>query len=192
MDLAHAAGDASAPVSSTREGEIRMNRSILLGLSAMIMMVGCADLEQPDAVPDSSQYQVISRGGVPVDVESRDGSPGSLEPSAPNSGPGAPSGCRAGDFCGYSGFNGTGTRVFRIPGESTQSFPGVFSVFNNGNRQPGFDHVQVDWIWFDGTHDTRCIHYNPGPGVFAVNFEIAPVTITRIHWRGECKPGEDV
>jgi hypothetical protein len=168
-----------------------MNRSILLGLSAMVSMVGCADLEQPEAVPESSQYQMIARGDRSVDVAARDVSQAALEAAGTNSGPGAPPGCRAGDFCGTSGFSGTGTLLIRVPGESTRHFAGVFSVFNNGNKLPGLDHVQLDWTWPDGSRDTRCIHYNPGPGVFAVNFLDGPITVTRIHWRGECGPNED-
>jgi hypothetical protein len=170
---------------------MHMKQSILLGLSATISMVGCAELEPPEAVPESSQYPMISQGDLPVDVEALDVSRGALEPSELNAGPGAPAGCRAGDFCGTSGLVGTGTLLFRIPGDSTQRFSGVRWVMNNGNPQPGVDHVQVDWIRSNGTRDTTCLHYNPGPGVFTLNFT-SPVTITRIRWRGECGPGEDV
>jgi len=174
-----------------------MNRSILLGLlglsglSAMVSMVGCADLEQPDAVPESSQYQAIGQGDLRVDVGTRELSPEALGPVETNSGPGAPPGCRPGDFCGTSGFSGSGTLLIRVPGESTQHFAGVFSIFNNGNKLPGLDHVQLDWTNRNGTRASKCVHYNPGPGVFAVNFLDGPITVTRIHWRGECGPNED-
>ncbi|MFI9102217.1 peptidase inhibitor family I36 protein [Streptomyces fildesensis] len=59
------------------------------------------------------------------------------------------------------------------------------SIFNNGVRYPGADHIQATWT-FDGKTWDRCLHYNPGPGEYAIRGFAPGVTITSLVWRGEC------
>lgn len=167
-----------------------MNRFAFLG---MIAMVGCADLEQPAAPEEGTQAQGISRSDAPQYLEVQAPGGSSLPPIQITvvSAAVAPPGCNSGAFCANSGFSGTGSLLLEVQGNFSGSVPGVASVFNNGVKFPGADHVQLDWVWFDGTTSSRCLHYNPGPGVFAVNFNPAPIRITRVRWRGECGANED-
>ncbi|WP_349636874.1 hypothetical protein [Streptomyces sp. 549] len=60
----------------------------------------------------------------------------------------------------------------------------VGSVFNNGVPYPGADHIQLTWT-YNGSTWTRCLHYNPGPGQYKINFT-SGVVIKSARWRGEC------
>ncbi|RDG34189.1 peptidase inhibitor family I36 protein [Streptomyces corynorhini] len=94
-----------------------------------------------------------------------------------------PPGCGKGNFCIYSGENQTGTLVVKAVNNWSGSVSGR-SIFNNGNVQPGFDHIQLTWTYNGGTW-TDCYHYNPGPGRYKENFA-AGVVFKKAVWRGEC------
>jgi hypothetical protein len=100
----------------------------------------------------------------------------------------SPSGCHRGDFCAYSLVAEQGRLLLRAPGNWSGSISDVGSIFNNGVPFPGADHVQLDWN-INGLGWTRCIHYNPGPGVYNIDF--VGIQVVRVRWRGECGPGED-
>jgi hypothetical protein len=108
-------------------------------------------------------------------------SPASAEPNPPN--------CPREYFCAYSGTNQSGSLLLRTAGNWSGSIGGVRSVFNNGVPWPGADHVQLTYRLssgpVQGSIRTRCIHYNPGPGQYKVNFD-ATQLILRVVWRGEC------
>lgn len=95
----------------------------------------------------------------------------------------SPPGCNRGAFCAYRGMDQTGTLLLETQGNWSGSISGVRSVFNNGVPWPGADHIQLDWN-FNGSRWTECIHYNPGPGEYKINF--VGVQIVRARWRGEC------
>jgi len=94
-----------------------------------------------------------------------------------------PAGCGKGYFCAYSGPNQTGRLVLKVAGNWSGNL-GVGSIFNNGVRFPGADHVDVS-SYLGGQPSTDCFHYNPGPGKYKANAEPG-LTITRVVWRGEC------
>jgi hypothetical protein len=94
-----------------------------------------------------------------------------------------PPGCGKGYFCAYSGPDQTGRLLLKVAGNWSGSL-GVGSIFNNGVRYPGADHVDVT-SYVGGQPSTDCFHYNPGPGRYKANAE-AGLTITRVVWRGEC------
>lgn len=94
-----------------------------------------------------------------------------------------PPGCGKGNFCAYTGQNQTGTLVVRSPGNWSGS-AAVRSVFNNGVVYPGADHIQLTWT-YNGNTWSRCLHYNPGPGQYKINF-VSGVVIKSATWRGEC------
>ena len=94
-----------------------------------------------------------------------------------------PPGCNQGNFCIYSGRNQTGTLLVEEDGDWSGSVRGQ-SIFNNGVPWPGADHIQVYWT-FNGSSLSHCVHYNPGPGLYKLNWD-SPVTFTRVVWRGEC------
>lgn len=94
-----------------------------------------------------------------------------------------PPGCGKGYFCAYSGPNQTGRLVLKVAGNWSGNL-GVGSIFNNGVRYPGADHVDVT-SYLGGQPSTDCFHYNPGPGRYKANAE-SGLTITRVVWRGEC------
>ncbi|WNF27487.1 peptidoglycan DD-metalloendopeptidase family protein [Streptomyces sp. C11-1] len=88
--------------------------------------------------------------------------------------------CPAGYVCFYSGANGTGS-VCRSAGDQPNSTCGFRkSYYNNGNPQPGYDHVQV--YFKEG--GSQCIHHGWADG--RGNFASGGRTIDRFHWRGEC------
>jgi hypothetical protein len=97
-----------------------------------------------------------------------------------------PPGCPKGYFCIYSGFDQTGTLLFKTASNWSGSVSGGLSVFNNGVRFPGADHVQLYYTYsgLPGTYST-CIHYNPGPGEYKINF-LAGHAFKTVVWRGEC------
>lgn len=166
-----------------------MNRAVMLG---MIAITGCADLE-PDQLPEASVEQGITQGNSPADQVTREISTrAGVIRAVQGFAAAAPSGCDRGAFCAYTGYGGTGVLVLERQGNWSGSVGGVAHVFNNGRPFPGADHVQFDWLWPDGTPDTLCIHYSPGPGTFAWDFDPAGIRATRVRWRGECGPGEDV
>ncbi|MEU9015416.1 peptidase inhibitor family I36 protein [Streptomyces sp. NPDC048479] len=95
-----------------------------------------------------------------------------------------PAGCPKGYFCAWSGPDQTGSLVLKTAGNWSGSVA-FRSVFNNGYRLPGADHVDMTyWYEGDGTA-TSCLHYNPGPGAYKWT---APYTevIYGVRWRGEC------
>jgi hypothetical protein len=98
----------------------------------------------------------------------------------------SPPGCDTGAFCAYERWpqNGYGALQLETQGNWVGGAGWVTFVFNNGVRWPGADHVQLGWVWGDGTIQETCVHYNPGPG-HKISFG-APVIITRVFWRGEC------
>lgn len=106
--------------------------------------------------------------------------PASAEPNPP--------GCPRGNVCAYSGPNQTGRLVFR----SVRNWRGSVaarSVFNNGKRQRGADHIQLTWT-YNGRTWGRCLHYNPypgqpNPGQYKISF-VPGVVIKSAIWRGEC------
>lgn len=95
----------------------------------------------------------------------------------------SPPGCAKGYFCAYSGANQTGRLLLAVPGNWSGNLA-VGSIFNNGVRYPGADHVDVT-SYLGGQPSTDCFHYNPGPGRYKANAEPG-LTITRVVWRGEC------
>lgn len=101
----------------------------------------------------------------------------------------SPRGCSRGDFCAYSAEGEQGSLLLAVAGNWSGSISGVGSVFNNGVPFPGADHIQLDWN-FGGVGWTQCVHYNPGPGQYKIDF--VGVQIVRARWRGECGAGEDV
>lgn len=94
-----------------------------------------------------------------------------------------PPGCDKGYFCVYSGENQTGTLVMRTAGDWSGGVSGR-SVFNNGVIHPGADHIQLTWT-YDGSTWQECLHYNPGPGQYELNFDSGVVFKSAV-WRGEC------
>ncbi len=94
-----------------------------------------------------------------------------------------PPGCGKGYFCAYSGPDQTGRLVLKVAGNWSGNLA-VGSIFNNGVRFPGADHVDVT-SFLGGQPSTDCFHYNPGPGRYKANAEPG-LTITRVVWRGEC------
>ncbi|MGW2544125.1 peptidoglycan DD-metalloendopeptidase family protein [Kitasatospora sp. NPDC001574] len=88
--------------------------------------------------------------------------------------------CPAGWVCFYSGTDGTGT-VCRTDVDVPSSTCGLRrSFFNNGNPQPGYDHVQV--YFREG--GSQCLHFGPTDG--RGNLPSGGRTVDRIEWRGEC------
>jgi hypothetical protein len=98
-----------------------------------------------------------------------------------------PPGCNDGAFCAYSDMFEEGTLLLERQGNWAGSISGVMSVYNNGVRWTGADHVDLDWN-FGGNAWRQCIHYNPGPGH---RIDFIGVQIVKVRWRDECKPGED-
>jgi hypothetical protein len=92
-------------------------------------------------------------------------------------------------FCAYTGPNQTGTQVLAVKGNWSGTRSNVGSVINHGRPEPGVDHVELTWHQ-GGECWKRCVHYQPGPGVF--EFNLPAVQITSATWRGECARGEDV
>ncbi|MFJ8039430.1 peptidase inhibitor family I36 protein [Kitasatospora sp. NPDC096147] len=96
---------------------------------------------------------------------------------------GNPPGCPRGYFCAYTGENQTGTLALKTAGNWTGGVAGIRSVFNNGAYDPEQDHVQVGWRQY-GQNYSDCLHFNPGPGAYKWNLN--PVVLTSVTWRGEC------
>ncbi|MER5887591.1 peptidase inhibitor family I36 protein [Streptomyces sp. NPDC001941] len=95
----------------------------------------------------------------------------------------SPPGCPRGNFCAYSGGGQSGALLLKTAGNWSGRIDEVRSVFNNGVRYPGADHVQARWQ-YNGSNWERCVHYNPGPGEYKIDF--VGVTLTGATWRGEC------
>ncbi|WP_073934240.1 peptidoglycan DD-metalloendopeptidase family protein [Streptomyces sp. CB02400] len=88
--------------------------------------------------------------------------------------------CPAGYVCFYSGADGTGS-VCRSAADEPNSTCGFRrSFYNNGNPQPGYDHVQV--YFKEG--GSKCLHHGWDEG--RGNLPDGGRTIDRFHWRGEC------
>ncbi|WP_219825433.1 hypothetical protein [Nonomuraea typhae] len=104
--------------------------------------------------------------------------PASAEPSPP--------GCPKGYFCAWEPGSPpwTGRVVLKTWGNWSGNVT-TGSLFNNGIPQPGADHVQVNYDRF-GTTWSECLHYNPGPGTYKLDFGVAYAEITSVTWRGEC------
>jgi hypothetical protein len=66
-------------------------------------------------------------------------------------------------------------------------------IWNNGNRQPGFDHITVTAKRPDGSKYRMCLHYGP----LVVNSTnptaavLGDLAVTGWTWRGECGADED-
>lgn len=108
---------------------------------------------------------------------------GVLGTAAPASAEPNPPGCPKGYFCAYAANDQRGAQLVRSWGNWNGSVE-VGSVFNNGLRDPGSDHVQLTWT-YNGRTWSRCLHYNPGPGEYKINF-VSGVVIKSATWRGEC------
>lgn len=144
-----------------------MNRSAIFG---MLMILGCVNFEQPDPLLEGSLAE-ISQGDTPVAQAVR------VPP---------PPGCADGAFCAYAGVDFTGARLLATQGPWQGSIGNVKSVFNNGRRDQNRDHIRLVFFWNGtGLLDEACIHYNPGPGAFWINYP-GGVRIMEAHWRGEC------
>jgi hypothetical protein len=99
--------------------------------------------------------------------------------------------CRGGNVCVYNAEDNilyqNGANV------SGRSIAGGYKIWNNGNRQPGFDHVTVVGVAF-GTRYRMCLHYGD-PITFNTTDPTAAyingLVITGWTWRGECAPDED-
>lgn len=88
--------------------------------------------------------------------------------------------CPAGYVCFYSGADGTGS-VCRSDVDLPSSSCGFRkSYYNNGNPQPGYDHIQV--YFKEG--GSQCLHHGWDEG--RGNFAGSGRTIDRFHWRREC------
>jgi hypothetical protein len=88
--------------------------------------------------------------------------------------------CPPGHVCFYSEADGYGS-VCKSAGSANPSTCGFRrSYFNNGNPQPGYDHVQV----YFGEGGSQCLHYGWAEG--RGNFAGGGRTINRFNWRGEC------
>jgi hypothetical protein len=61
-------------------------------------------------------------------------------------------------------------------------------VFNNGTPCNGCDHVEITY-YYVYMNDYRCIHYNPGPGTYKMNWS-GGMILKGAEWRGECGAGE--
>jgi hypothetical protein len=109
---------------------------------------------------------------------------GTLASAAPAAAEPSPAGCTKGYVCGYSGTHQRGWPALKARGNWSGRVA-VRSIFNNGQRQPGADHVQLEWL-YRGKKWSACLHYNPGPGLYKLNFKPG-VWITRSTWRGECE-----
>ncbi|QOV36760.1 peptidase inhibitor family I36 protein [Streptomyces ferrugineus] len=89
--------------------------------------------------------------------------------------------CPRGAFCMYTGANQTGTMYARYSNWSG-TISGIKSVYNNGNPQPGYDHVNFTWQ-YNGNTFTKCFHY-PFDTPYKTNY--VGVTAKKVVWRGEC------
>ncbi|MCS0637539.1 peptidase inhibitor family I36 protein [Streptomyces sp. LP05-1] len=97
-----------------------------------------------------------------------------------------PPGCDKEYFCIYAGEGQTGQLLVKSKGNWSGSVSGR-SVFNNGIPYPNADHIQLTYTYQGHTYE-QCVHYNPGPGDYKMNFAEG-VTFTRATWRGECPSG---
>ncbi|MBL1120810.1 hypothetical protein JK364_52425 [Streptomyces sp. 110] len=104
----------------------------------------------------------------------------SAEPSPPN--------CPSGNVCVFDSNTTTdGPAVIKTAGDwrgSHQTSIVGSTIFNNGTRQPGHDHIQATWVSNGRLYD-RCLHFNPGPGDYKLIIG-DHATITSLTWRGEC------
>ncbi|MEV0528713.1 peptidase inhibitor family I36 protein [Streptomyces sp. NPDC050439] len=94
---------------------------------------------------------------------------------------GATAACPPGAFCMYTGPNQTGTMYPKYSNWSG-TLNGIRSVYNNGNPQPGYDHVTFTWQ-YNGNTFSKCFHYPPD-SPYKTNY--VGVTGKRVTWRGEC------
>ncbi|MED7951092.1 peptidase inhibitor family I36 protein [Streptomyces sp. BE303] len=97
----------------------------------------------------------------------------------------SPSGCPRGYFCAYSGYYQSGAVLLKTSGNWSGTVYGVHSLFNNGYTDPGADHVDYRFLWGGGGPYTECLHFNPGPGDYKVNWG-SEITLTGVTWRDEC------
>jgi hypothetical protein len=109
---------------------------------------------------------------------------GTLASAAPAAAEPSPPGCPKGYVCGYSGPDQRGWPALKARGNWSGRVA-ARSIFNNGLRQPGADHIQLEWL-YRGKKWSACLHYNPGPGLYKLNF-VPGVWVTSAMWRGECE-----
>ena len=164
---------------------MHMKQAALLG---MLLIVGCADLESPEPLPGGSRDEVSPDDTLtPEGARDRSARAFVVPPATQAARYTPPPGCDNGAFCAYEGSSFTGRLLLERQGEWTGSVSNVQSVWNNGVRDPQQDHIQLDYYWQDdGTFGSICLHYNPGPGTFAIDWFPQGVRIVRVHWRGEC------
>ncbi|GAA1138823.1 hypothetical protein [Streptomyces javensis] len=100
----------------------------------------------------------------------------------------SPPGCPSGNVCVFDSNVGTvGPAVIKTTGNrrgSHQTSIVGSTIFNNGTRQPGHDHIRATWVLNGRLYD-RCLHVNPGPGDYKLIIG-GHATITSLTWRGEC------
>jgi len=106
--------------------------------------------------------------------------------------------CPNGDLCVYSYSstpNHANPRIYADPnarsGLSVQVNTDGGYAWNNGNAEPGLDHVELYTRTQDGTNWKICLHYGRAP-VFPGQGEVTAINldsfekVTRVQWRGEC------
>lgn len=99
-------------------------------------------------------------------------------PAPAQAGPDLPY-CKSGFWCAYNwgyGYGPMSDGDWRGDVEFT-------GIINNGNYDPGQDHIQVVYV-HNGSWHSRCLHYNPGPGEW--QFEPGVARLRSVTWRGEC------
>ncbi|WP_214325771.1 hypothetical protein [Nonomuraea sediminis] len=101
-----------------------------------------------------------------------------VSPAPAQAGPDLPY-CKSGFWCAYNWGYGTGP-VSEGDWQGDVEFTGII---NNGNYDPGQDHIQVVYV-YNGSWHSRCLHYNPGPGEW--RFEPGIARLRSVTWRGEC------
>jgi Peptidase inhibitor family I36 len=154
---------------------MRRTRWVLLLVSLMAGLVLGLGTDRASASDEGSPaVDGSTASGTRVTAAQR------LEPNPP--------GCARGYFCAYSGQNQTGRLLLATAGNWSGSIAGVKSVFNNGYPCTGCDHIQLTYYWPGNEFDySDCIHYNPGPGLYKLNYPgAAGVRIVSAVWRGEC------
>ncbi|WP_157254270.1 hypothetical protein [Nonomuraea typhae] len=108
-----------------------------------------------------------------------------LSATAPASASGNVPNCPAGNWCAYD----TPYSVIR---KSEGNWSGAQSfryLVNNGNRDPGQDHIQV--VWYTGsTRHSTCLHYyyDGSKENFSLDDEVpnGGGWVQSVTWRGEC------
>lgn len=103
---------------------------------------------------------------------------------------GAAATCRLGNVCVY---DTSGNIIFQSPGNVSGRSFSAFFVWNNGRRDPGFDHVNLFVRDDSGAKWRICLHYGPqNTGADRTVVHPGPGdVVTGWTWRRECDLGED-